>query len=181
MATTTVKANPVQKALTERLGRSNVLSLPRVDRVIVNVGVGKRVVASGKGSLEPLVKDIARITGQKPVFRIARKAIASFKLREGLPAGIYVTLRKKRAEDFLQRLIRIALPRTRDFQGIPLSALDESGNLNIGIREQTIFPEAAADPTGVIFGLQITVVTTAEDRREAEELFRILGFPLRKE
>lgn len=180
MATTT-KITPLQKTLAERVGRSNVFSLPRIDRVVVNVGVGKRVVASGKGSLDPLVKDVTRITGQKPVFRVARKAIASFKLREGLPVGIYVTLRKKRAEDFLQRLIRVALPRTRDFQGIPMSALDASGNLNTGIREQTIFPEAASDPTGIIFGMQMTVVTTARNRKEAEELFRLLGFPLRKE
>lgn len=172
------KNTTLHRELQKKLGRTNILSLPRVDRVTVNIGVGRRVVAEGQKALEPLISDLARITGQKPSTRPARKAVASFKLREGLPAGLVVTLRGKRAEDFLTRLIRIALPRTRDFRGIPLGSIDSGGNLNIGIREQLIFPEATLHASGIVFGMQVTVVTTAKNRKEAEELFRVMGFPL---
>src|SRR3989344_1058061 len=171
----------LKKKLSERLGETNPFALPRIDRIVVNAGVGKRVVAEGKKSLEPIERDLARITGQRPAVRPARKSIASFKLREGVPAGIMVTLRGRRAEDFLTRLIRIALPRTRDFRGVSPATLDARGNLNIGIREQTVFPEAAMEPTGVLFGFEITIVTTAKNRKEGEALFRAIGFPLREE
>lgn len=174
------KQTTIISELTKFLGRTNVLSLPCLDRVVVNTGVGRKVVSEGPKALEPLVRDLSRICGQKPAVRPARKAVASFKLRQGLPAGLVVTLRGKRAEDFLIRLIRVALPRMRDFRGIPLSAVDQNGNLNIGIREQTIFPEAAVDPTGVLFGFQVTVLTTAKSREEAERFYRLMGFPLQK-
>ena len=164
--------------LLKSLGRTNPFALPRIDRVVVNTGVGKRAVAGGKKVLEPLVKDLARITGQQPVVRPARKSVASFKLREGMPAGLMVTLRGKAADDFLTRLIRLTLPRMRDFRGIPLRSIDEGGNLTIGISEQTIFPETDEDPTGISFGFEITIVTTAQNREEAETLFRLMGFPL---
>lgn len=179
MDTATVQAKRAA-ALAKELGRENVLSLPRIERVVVNVGVGRRVVAEGKKSLEPLLKDLARITGQKASVRSARKSVASFKLRRGQAAGIVVTLRRKRAEDFLTRLVRVALPRMRDFRGIPSKAVDRSGNLNIGIPEQTIFPEAAEDPTGVLFGMQVTVVTRAKNRDEAEKLYRLMGVPFQQ-
>ena len=168
------------KMLRGRLGDVNAMALPRVKRVVVNVGVGRRVVAEGKKSIEPIVLDLSRITGQKPSIRPAKKSVASFKLREGLPAGLVVTLRGKRAEDFLERLIRVALPRTRDFRGIPLKSIDETGNLSLGIREQIVFPEAAADSTGLLFGLEVTVVTTAANREDAEAFYRLLGFPLQQ-
>lgn len=171
----------IQKKLGERLGETNPFALPRIDRIVVNAGVGKRVVAEGKKALEPIARDLARITGQHPSVRPARKSVASFKLREGAPAGFVVTLRGRRAEDFLTRLIRVALPRTRDFRGVSPAVLDARGNLSIGIREQTVFPEAAMEPTGVIFGFEITIVTTAKNRKEGEALFRAIGFPLREE
>jgi large subunit ribosomal protein L5 len=121
---------------------------------------------------------LARITGQKPALRPARKSVDSFKLREGQTAGVVVTLRGKRAADFLTRLVRVVLPRTRDFRGIPRTSLDGAGNLSIGIREQIVFPDAAVEPTGILFGLQVTVVTTARNREEAEAFFRLKGFPL---
>lgn len=170
--------HPSHKTLASIIGKEHPLSLPRISYVIVNVGVGRRVVAEGEKALEPIVYDLMRITGQKPAVRPARKSVASFKLRKGQAAGLIVTLRGKRARDFITRLIRIALPRTRDFRGIRLSGIDGRGNLNIGIREQTVFPEAARDPTGALFGLQVTIVTTARNRREAEAFYRFLGFPL---
>ena len=174
------KTSSITALLAEQIGRENALSLPRIDRIVVNVGVGRRVVAEGPKSLAPIIKDLERITGQKPVVRLSRKAVASFKLREGLPVGLMVTLRGKRAEDFLTRLVRTALPRTRDFRGVPLKALDKGGNLTIGIREQIIFPEAAADSTGIVFGMEVTIVTTTRDRSEAEILLRALGVPFQK-
>jgi large subunit ribosomal protein L5 len=167
-------------ALRQSTGRENVHALPRIKRVVVNAGIGKRVASDGKKIIEDIEKDLARITGQKPAVRSARKSVASFKVREGAPVGLMVTLRGKRAEDFLTRLIRVALPRMRDFRGIKRSAVDSSGNLNIGIPEQTVFPEAAEDPTGINFGFQVTVVSTAENRKEGEEFYRSLGFPLAK-
>ena len=176
-----LKDKKAMASMAEAIGRKNAHSLPRIDRVIINAGVGRRVVSEGKKALEPVMVDLARITGQKPSMRAAKKSIATFKLREGQTTGIVVTLRGKRAEDFLTRLIRVALPRTRDFRGLKPSALDDSGNLNIGITEQTVFPEAAEDPTGALFGFQVNVVTTARNREEGEILFRGLGFPLAKE
>lgn len=171
----------IQEALAERVGRTNPHATPGIERIVVNAGIGRRVVSEGKKAIEPVMLDLKRITGQKPTIRIAKKSIASFKLREGQPTGVVVTLRGKRAEDFMTRLIRVALPRTRDFRGISRTALDDAGNLNIGIPEQTVFPETAVDATGAVFGLQVTIVTTARDRKEGEALFEALGFPLAKE
>lgn len=162
----------------ESTGRTNIHATPYIQRVIVNTGIGKKVSSEGKKVIEAIEKDLARITGQKPAIRMAKKSIATFKLREGTPVGLVVTLRGKRADEFLTRLIRVAFPRMRDFRGIKLSSVDESGNLNIGIVEQTVFPEVAEDPTGVLFGFQVNVVSTARNREEGEQLFRSLGFPL---
>lgn len=170
-----------REALVKSTGRSNVHAVPKIDRVVVNAGIGKRVASDGKKVIELIEQDLARITGQKPALRPARKSVASFKLREGTPTGLMVTLRGKRADDFLTRLIRVAFPRTRDFRGIKRSAVDSAGNLNIGVPEQTVFPEAAEDPTGINFSFQVNVVSTAENREEGEQLFRELGFPLMKE
>lgn len=170
-----------RKALAESTGKTNVHAVPKIDRVVVNAGIGKRVASDGKKIIELIEQDLARITGQKPALRPARKSVASFKLREGSPAGLMVTLRGKRADEFLTRLIRVAFPRMRDFRGVKLSAVDATGNLNIGVPEQTVFPETAEDATGIIFSFQVTVITTAETREEGEQLFLELGFPLMKQ
>ena len=177
MATILIDKKTREK-LAEKTGRTNLHAGPTIDRVIINVGIGRRIVAEGKKAMEPIIKDLQRITGQKPVVRPAKKSIASFKLREGQPAGLVVTLRGKRAEDFLTRLVRVAMPRMRDFRGIKRSAIDAGGNLHIGISEQIVFPETAEEPTGILFGFQVTVVTTAKNRDEGLMLFTQLKFPI---
>ena len=178
MSHTKDKQKNVFATMKEKFSYLNVSQSPKVEKVIVSVGVGS---TKDKKKIETIIDRLTKITGQKPLARPAKKSIATFKLREGQTTGIVVTLRGKRAEDFLTRLIRIALPRTRDFRGIKLSALDSGGNLNIGIMEQTVFPETSEDPTGALFGFQVNVVTTARNRKEGEILFRGLGFPLAKE
>ena len=162
--------------LREKLGRANRLSLPRVDHVVVAAGVGKHA-KEGK-FLEHVEIGLALLTGQKPVQTLAKKSVAGFKLRQGAVAGVRVTLRGKRMEDFLQRLIHVALPRARDFRGIPVQSIDSSGNLTIGIREAAAFPEVDPQKVETVFGLQVTVVTTARTQSEARALFESLGFPL---
>ncbi|OGN29153.1 MAG: 50S ribosomal protein L5 [Candidatus Yanofskybacteria bacterium RIFCSPLOWO2_01_FULL_49_25] len=166
-------------ALKERFSYSTVAAVPRVEKVVVNVGTGRLAVVKDTKMMERIVKDLTTITGQKPAVRKAKKSIAGFKLREGLDVGYMVTLRGTRMYDFIDRLISLALPRTRDFQGIPATAFDQAGNLNIGIKEQTIFPEVAYDTLKDIFGLEVTVVTTAHTKEEGDELLRRMGFPLR--
>ncbi len=162
--------------LRERLGRKNVLSLPRVDHVVVAAGVGKHA-KEGK-FLEHVEKGLALLTGQKPIPTLARKSIAGFKLREGQVAGLKVTLRGKRMEEFLHRTLHVTLPRARDFRGIPVQSIDDSGNLSFGIREAHAFAEVDPQTVDTIFGVQVTVVTTARSRDEAVALFESLGFPL---
>lgn len=163
-------------ALRERLGRTNALSLPRVDHVVVAAGVGKH----GKEGpfLAHVTEGLALLTGQKPAPTRARKSVAGFKLREGQVAGMRVTLRGKRMEDFLRRLVHVALPRVRDFRGIPVTSIDASGNLTIGIREAQVFPEVDPRTVETPFGLEVTVVTTAASAEEARVLFDALGFPM---
>lgn len=158
-------------------GYSNDLAVPRILKVVVNVGTGKINKESDK--IEEIINSIAEITGQKPVKTKARKAISGFKTRQGLEIGIKVTIRGKRMWQFLERLVNIALPRTRDFQGLEEKSVDGRGNLNIGIKEHTIFPEISAEKVKNIFGLQITVVTNAKNHKEGVELFKALGFPLK--
>jgi len=160
------------------LGKENSFAVPRIVKVSVNASVGKLVVSQGEKALEPIVKDLARICGQQPVLRKAKKAEAAFKVRQGMPLGVGMTLRGARAEDFIARLVLVALPRMRDFRGIPLKAIDEHGNLTIGIKEHTAFPETAESASGAPFGFEVTVVTTAKGPRDAELFFRKLGFPL---
>jgi large subunit ribosomal protein L5 len=162
--------------LKERLGRTNVLSLPRVTHVVVAAGVGKH---GREGRyLEGAEKGLTLITGQKPVRTLARKSIAGFKLRAGQVAGLKVTLRGARMEDFLTRLLHVVLPRVRDFRGIPVKNIDAQGNLSLGFREAHAFPEVDAQSVETPFGLQVTVVTTARSRDEARVLFEGLRFPL---
>src|SRR3990167_10745687 len=167
---------PLMKA---KFGYKNVMAIPKIEKVVVNVGYGRKAVAKETKAIEKIEQDLAKITGQKPAVRKSKKSIAGFKLREGLDVGYMVTLRGTRMYDFIDRLISLALPRTRDFQGIPATAFDQAGNLNIGIKEQTIFPEVAYDTLKDIFGLEVTVVTTAHTKEEGDELLRRMGFPLR--
>ncbi len=165
--------------LRKLLGRENALSLPRVAKVTVNVGLGRFLKEQSR--VDEIVETLTVITGQKPVMMKARKAIAGFKIREGLEVGVKVTLRGRRMWQFLDRFLLATLPRTRDFQGIPVSSVDANGNCNIGLKEHMIFPEIIPEKVQTIFGLQIVVTTTAMDRKDGETLFRALKFPFRVE
>ncbi|MBI3685268.1 50S ribosomal protein L5 [Candidatus Azambacteria bacterium] len=168
----------VVPAMKKEFGYHNDAQAPRVRGVILNSGVGR--VAKDEKAIEVVEKGITKIAGQKAVRTKAKKSIATFKTREGMPIGVKVSLRGARMYDFLDRLISIAFPRTRDFRGIDPKSIDQSGNLTIGIKEDIVFPEASHDKAGQIFGFEVTVVTDARGRRkEAERMFRLLGFPLK--
>lgn len=166
-------------ALQAELKRSNPRSLPRVAKVVVAAGTGKR--RAEPKFLEQVATALALLTGQKPASRVARTSIAGFKVRAGQPVGLLVTLRGRRMEDFLLRFLRVALPRLRDFRGIPLTAVDRQGNLSVGMREASVFPEVDPARIDVPLGLQVTVVPSARNRAEAVALYRALGFPLAEE
>ncbi|MYE38490.1 MAG: 50S ribosomal protein L5 [Candidatus Spechtbacteria bacterium SB0662_bin_43] len=176
------------KLIKQTKGKSNVHAVVRLEKAIVNVGVGKvastrRASASSKKTEEELVEDIATMvqgmSGQKPKVVIARKSIAGFKLREGNVAGLTATVRGQRMYDLVGRLVHIALPRTRDFRGIPLTSVDKDGNITIGVRDMTIFPELANTISS--FGCEITLVTSTKNREQAIALYRELGIPFVKE
>lgn len=165
--------------LMEKFGYKKVMEVPRISKVVVNVGVG-----DGKEdirAIESAVKEISLITGQRPVVKRAKRAIAGFRLRKGQPIAVTVTLRRDRMWDFLDRLINAALPRIRDFKGLSPNAFDGHGNYNLGIEEQLIFPELTYDDIYKVRGMNITIVTTAETDEEAAALLKELGFPLRDE
>ncbi len=168
------KAIPAMK---EKFGYGNNLAVPRIEKVIVNVGTGK--ISKEADRVEEIIKSLSEIAGQRPIKTKARKAISGFKIRQGLEIGAKVTLRGKRMWQFIDRLINAALPRIRDFQGIEAKSIDEKGNLNIGIKEHIVFPEIAPEKVKNIFSLQVTVVTNAKSREEGKELFKLLGFPIR--
>ncbi len=163
--------------LKEESGYKNRMAAPRIEKVIVSTGVGKK---RDKKVLELIEGKLARITGQKAARRAARISIASFKVREGDTVGFQTTLRGARMYDFLDRLIHVALPRTRDFRGINASAVDEMGNLTIGIKENTIFPETSDEEVKDVFGLAVTIVTSAKSKKDAMAFFKHLGVPFRK-
>jgi large subunit ribosomal protein L5 len=160
------------------LGWTNVMQTPKVAKVVVSVGVGK--MAKDKNKVELVAERLGRITGQKPVVRGAKKAIATYKTRIGDKVGYQVTLRGKRAEDFLNRLIHVALPRTKDFKGISASSVDDMGNYTLGIKEHSVFPETADEDIRDVFGMAVTVVTTAKSKAEAKAYLAHLGFPFKK-
>lgn len=165
------------EALSGELGLTNRFQAPRITKVVVSSGTGK---AKDKNRNALVEERLTRITGQKPSARPAKQSVAQFKMREGDIIGYQVTLRGARMYDFLDKLIHIALPRTRDFRGVNDSAVDEMGNMTIGLREHTIFPEASDEDLKDVFGLAITVVTTAKDRKTALAFFRHLGVPFKK-
>ncbi|HET7479859.1 MAG TPA: 50S ribosomal protein L5 [Rubrobacteraceae bacterium] len=168
----------VAPALKEKFGIENPMRIPKLEKIVVNMGVGEAVVNSK--AMDGAMEDLAKITGQKPQLRRARKSIAGFKIREGMPVGARVTLRGDRMWEFLDRLVSIALPRTRDFRGISPNSFDGRGNFALGLREQLIFPEISYDSVDATRGLDVAVVTTAETDEEARELLRLLGMPFRQ-
>lgn len=168
------KAVPAMK---EKFSYGNDLAIPRIEKVVVNVGTGKILKEADR--VEEILTSLAEITGQRPIKSKARKAISGFKIRQGLEIGAKVTIRGKRMWQFIERLVNVALPRTRDFQGIEEKSIDQHGNLNIGIKEHIVFPEISVEKVKNIFGFQVTVVTSARNQKEAVELFRLLGFPIK--
>ncbi len=166
-------------ALKESLGRSNVLSLPRLQKISVNMGVGSAITE--KKHLEESVESLSLITGQKPVITLARQSIAGFRLREGQAIGCKVTLRRQRMYEFLDRVISLALPRVRDFRGVNPAAFDGNGNYSLGLTEQLVFPELNPDKFIRVQGMNITLVTNVHSNDEARELLRLMGMPFRQE
>lgn len=169
--------NEITPKLIEKFQYKNVMQVPRIDRVVVNIGVGEAI--QNPKALDGAVNDLQLITGQRPVITKARKSIAGFKLREGMSIGCKVTLRGPRMYEFLDRLINLALPRVRDFRGVSPDAFDGRGNYALGIKEQTIFPEIEYDKIDKIRGLEVNIVTTAKTDEEARELLRAMGMPFR--
>jgi large subunit ribosomal protein L5 len=166
-------------ALKKSLGVDNVMQVPRVSKVVVNIGAGEAL--DNAKILDAAVSDMTLITGQKPVITKARKSIANFKLREGRQIGVKVTLRGDRMWAFLDRLVNIALPRVRDFRGVSPNAFDGRGNYTLGLREQLVFPEIEYDKIDKLRGLEISIVTTARNDEEGRELLTLLGMPFKKE
>jgi large subunit ribosomal protein L5 len=164
--------------LREDLKIANVMQVPRITKITVNMGVGEAV--ADKKVMDAAVADLTKITGQKPLVTKSRKAIASFKIRQGLPIGAKVTLRGKRMYEFLDRLISIAMPRIRDFRGVSARAFDGRGNYSLGVKEQIIFPEIQYDQIDQVRGMDITITTTATDDRHGRALLEAFNFPFRK-
>ncbi|MEO5366260.1 MAG: 50S ribosomal protein L5 [Magnetococcus sp. WYHC-3] len=164
-------------ALIQEFGYKNVMQVPRIEKVVVNMGVGEAV--ADKNHLNGAVSDMTAITGRKPVVTKARKSIATFKLREGMPIGCMVTLRKDTMYEFLDRLINIALPRVRDFRGVSGKAFDGRGNYTLGLKEQIIFPEVDYDKVDAVRGLDISIVTSAMSDPEAKALLKGFNMPFR--
>ena len=165
----------IRAAMQEQFGYANPMQIPRLDKVVLNMGVGDAVNDSKK--VDAAARDMTAISGQKPVIVRAKKSVATFKLREGMPIGVKVTLRRDRMYEFLDRLITIALPRVRDFRGIPAKSFDGRGNYAMGIREQIIFPEIDYDQVDEFRGMDIVVCTTAPDDEQAYALLKGFNFP----
>jgi large subunit ribosomal protein L5 len=167
----------VAPALMRELGYANVMAVPRLEKIVLNMGVGEAV--QNPKVIESAVEELTAIAGQKPVVTRAKKAISNFKLREGMPIGAMVTLRGERMYEFLDRLVSVALPRVRDFKGVPDRSFDGRGNYSLGLREQVIFPEINLDKVDKIKGLTIVICTTAQSDAEGKALLRGLGMPFR--
>jgi large subunit ribosomal protein L5 len=173
----------VVPALVKQFGFSNVMQAPRIEKAVVNCGFGRMVSGKTKDEQrkiqEAIVRDLTQICGQKAVVTQARTSISTFKIREGQNIGAKVTLRRQRMYDFLERVIDVALPRSRDFQGIPFKGVDQFGNLTFGVKEHIAFPEVSPEKINFIFSFEITVVSTARNKEEGEALFKLMGFPLK--
>jgi large subunit ribosomal protein L5 len=171
----------IQPALKKELEIKNNHAVPRVTKVNVSVGIGSYIRKGGDKNFEQVIENLTALTGQKPVINKSRMAVSNFKLRVGDPVGVSITLRGKRMNDFLTRLVGVALPRIRDFRGISSSGFDGNGNYTLGIKEVTVFPEVNPDNISRNHGLQITINTTAKDNLSAYKLLKALGFPLKDE
>lgn len=169
----------VRKDLQDKLSLKNVMAVPKVEKVIINAGVGKTL--KDPKMLEAIIEDLRKITGQQPVKTLSRKSISGFKIRENQVVGIKVTLRGDRMYDFVDKLVSIALPRVRDFRGLSKKAFDGQGNYHIGVREQTVFPEISEEGLEHSFGFQISIVTNAGDDKKGYELLKALGFPFNEQ
>ncbi len=178
METTQTRIKNAYTALKGEFGYKNVMQAPKIEKVVISVGTGR---VQDKAKLALIQDRLAQITGQKASPRPAKQSIASFKLRQGDIIGYQVTLRGARMMHFLDKLINLALPRTRDFHGLKVSAIDEMGNYTLGIKEHTIFPECGDEEIKDVFSLAITIVTTTNDKKEAEALLRHINLPLKKE
>ncbi len=165
----------VMSALTEKFGYKNVMQVPKVEKVIINMGVGEAV--GNPKALDSAVNDLTIISGQKPVLTRAKKSLAAWKLRQGMPIGCKVTLRGVRMYQFLDKFMNVALPRVRDFRGVSANAFDGRGNYAVGLKEQLIFPEIDYDKIDKIRGMNIVIVTTAKTDEEARELLKLMGMP----
>ncbi len=168
----------VVPVLMAEFGYRNVMEVPRLHKVVVNVGLGEAI--QNPKALDNASRDLAAITGQKPAVRRARKSIAAFRLRAGMPIGLMVTLRGERMYEFLDRLMNAALPRLRDFRGVSAKSFDGRGNYTLGLREQLVFPEIEYDKVDKIRGLEVSIVTTARTDQEARRLLELLGMPFQK-
>lgn len=165
----------IQPALQEEFKYTNVMAIPKLDKVIVNIGIGEAI--DNPNALDAAIEDLTTITGQKPIVIKSKKSIAGFKLRDGMPIGLKVTLRGDRMYEFVDRLFNIALPRVRDFRGVPGNSFDGRGNYSLGLREQIIFPEIDYDKIDKVRGMQVVFTTTAETDEEGKALLRHLGMP----
>jgi len=169
----------VTPALVKEFGYENVMQVPRITKIVVNIGIGE--AKDNARALEAAVGDVRTITGQQPIVVKARKSVAAFKLRTGMPVGIKATLRGRRMWYFLEKLVQVALPRIRDFRGVSADGFDGRGNYSLGLREQIVFPEVDYDKIDKLRGLEVSIVTTARTDEEARSLLRRLGMPFRQE
>ena len=170
--------NEIKTELTKKFGYKNVMQIPKLDKIVINMGVGE--AKENAKVLDSAVKDLTEISGQKPVITKAKKSVANFKLREGMNIGCKVTLRGERMYEFADRLINLALPRVRDFRGVSPDSFDGRGNYALGIKEQIIFPEIEYDKVDKVRGMDIIFVTTAKTDEESRELLRLFGMPFRR-
>lgn len=169
--------NEIKSQLKERLGFKNEMEAPCVEKVVINTGFGNSV---DKDQVKYILDDLARLSGQKPIVTKARKSISNFKVREGMPVGAKVTLRRERMYEFLERLFSAALPRIRDFRGVPVNSFDGKGNYTLGIVDQSIFPEIDPNDVKFTYGMDLTIVTSAHDNKSARMLLELLGMPFSK-
>lgn len=168
----------IRKALIDQFNYKNAMEVPALDKIVLNMGVGE--ATGNRAFIDSAVQDMARISGQKPVITRARQSNASFKVRENMAIGVKVTLRREQMYEFLDRLVTIALPRVRDFRGVPTNSFDGRGNYSLGIREQMVFPEISYEQVDATRGFDVTIVTTAKTDEEARSLLELLGMPFRK-
>ena len=168
----------VVPALMKKFGYTSVMQVPKIEKIVINTGLGD--IKDNQKSMQIIENELKQITGQKPIYRKATKSVANFKVREGMNIGLKVTLRGSRMYDFFDKLVSIALPRVRDFRGVPDKAFDGRGNYSLGLKEQLIFPEITYDQVEKIRGMDVCIVTTAQTDEEARELLRLLGMPFKK-